>query len=118
MTWQRFKGIVRWFLSNSIMWVLAIWGVVLGSHIAFNLFTFVTWLLFLGASFCIIMKVIAMATDIPMEIPVFPVPQWLDILTDVVTTGIVVAYGHWFYGILLALHTIMFYFFFKVDTPS
>jgi hypothetical protein len=118
MTWQKCKSISRWFATNAPWWVLAIYGTVYKSQLAFNLFAFFSWILFLAAVVCIAAKVLSYILDQPMDIPVMPVPKWVDRLTDLFVIILVVAFGHWFYGALITLHSVLFILFFEDIIPS
>lgn len=118
--WQTTKRIFSWLTSNAILWGLALAGTLLKANWAFNLLAFAAW--FLTFSYAVIWGVVShdnaqlknnsnhKLSEITEKIMSKGrvIPAFVDVTLDVIFIGLLVAFGHWFYGILFLIQVYLY----------
>ena len=118
--WQKTKRVFSWLMGNAILWGLALAGMFLKANWAFNLLAFAAW--FLTFSYSILWGVVShdatqRKNDSNHKLSEITetmmgkgrvVPAFIDVTLDVVFIGLLVAFGHWFYGILFLIQVYLY----------
>ena len=118
--WQKTKSVFSWLTSNTVLWALMLTGTFLKANWAFNLLAFAGW--FLTFAYTLMWGVVShdiseheqhsdhKLSEITEKIMARgrTVPAAIDITLDVIFIGILVAFGHWFYGLLFLLQVYLY----------
>lgn len=105
------KRINQWIAWNCILWATSIFGLVCGVHWAAIIFYISIWIV----TGCHLVAWIVLRLDdsdlidaIAGAEPIRVIPGIIDCILDSILIGILVTYGHWFYGALLLLHIVSY----------
>lgn len=119
--WQGTKRVFSWLVGNLILWGLLLSGTFLKANWAFNILAFAAW--FLTFSYSILWGVVSHDTtqhknnsnhklsDLTETLIAKGrvIPPFIDVTLDVIFIGILVAFGHWFYGILFLTQVYLYH---------
>ncbi len=97
---KKFRNIAFWIVGNGFWYGMAALGMA-GIGWAWNIFAFLTWLVFIIVS----LVWYGMTKKFPdVTMPPRTVPGWLDVIFDAILTIALAATGHWFYAALVVIH--------------
>lgn len=117
--WTRVKKIAAWLLLNGFWYLMGTLGTIAGIGWAFNVFAFMTWILFLVTTFILFGVWAGHAIGKPIKVETDPAfPHWVDCITDGAMALVLAAFGHWFYATMTIAHIVGYMIFLKDVRPS
>lgn len=113
----RAKSLILHVVINGFWYLTGILGTFYGMAWAFNIFAFMSCVIFSAGGFIAAGMLAATALGKPIfALPTPPLPIWLDLLLDGIIALVAVAFGHWFIGALILVQIIFYDFIFSPTT--
>jgi hypothetical protein len=114
----RIATVITWCIMNTIWYACAIMGTVYHEHHFLSVFKFMTWLMVVMWSLCIVGKFSTMFLNEDFQMPKRYIPAMVGFISDFGLATIAAAGGFWFYAILIMYQCVAEQMYFKPETKE